>query len=41
LKEGGENCVDVTQDSDTWPEITETKEEERRGQSFPKISLRC
>jgi len=41
LKKGEENCVDVVKGLDTWPETTGTKEEEKRGQLFPKISLRC
>jgi len=41
LKEGRENCVDVTKGLGTWPETAGTKEEKRRGQSFSKISLRC
>jgi len=40
LKEGGENCVYIAKGLGTWPETAETKEKERRRQSFPKISLR-
>jgi len=41
LKEERENYVDVTKGLGTWPETAGTKEEKRRGQLFPKISLRC
>jgi len=41
LRGEGGNCVGVAKGSGTWPEIAGIREKRRRGQSFPKISLKC
>jgi len=40
LKKGKGSCVNATKSLGTWPETIGIKEKERKGQSFPKISLK-
>ena len=40
LKEGEENCIEIAKGLGIWPKTTGIKKEKRKGESFPKISLK-
>jgi len=40
LKEKKERCVSVARSLGTWPETTEIRKEEKRGNLFLKINLK-